>query len=451
MIDGKRGLSLFCRVTLPFLAGYFVSYIYRSINAIIGPELAREFSLSAAGLGLLSGVYFLAFALFQLPLGMLLDRYGPRRVNATLLLVAAAGGTWFAFAESTAQLTFARAVIGLGVSGCLMSSLSAFALWHPPERLGTMNGIAFASGMLGAIVATVPLEIVLRSLHWRQVFYFIVGLTVAVSLVLYFVVPEKAAARRAAPFATQLDEYVALLRDPAFWRMALCIGSSQLAAVSLSTLWVATWLRDVAGYSQAEVAQALLLFNVVMIAGYLGFGRIADRMTRRGRSAVPRAAGGGPAPGRAGSLEPVLRFQHFRRAVVLALLAPLPRGHDRARELGAQRLGVHRHVQRPVGRRAGAQPVAAERHRLRAPGLRLGAGRALAAAGDGIGMAVGRAPAVARLTRRYFTSNSPTSTTSLRPFRRSVTIFSASSGVPKRVASFNCSVVAPATICWRLP
>ena len=98
-------------MTLPFLAGYFVSYIYRSINAIIGPELAREFSLSAAGLGLLSGVYFLAFALFQLPLGMLLDRYGPRRVNATLLLVAAAGGTWFALAESAAQLTLARAVI----------------------------------------------------------------------------------------------------------------------------------------------------------------------------------------------------------------------------------------------------------------------------------------------------------------------------------------------------
>ncbi len=277
---------------MPFLAGYFVSYIYRSINAIIGPELAREFSLSAAGLGLVSGVYFLAFALFQLPLGMLLDRYGPRRVNATLLLVAAAGGMWFALAESTAQLTLARAVIGLGVSGCLMSSLSAFALWHPPERLGTMNGIAFASGMLGAIVATVPLEILLRSLHWREVFYFIVGLTVVVSLVLYFVVPEKAAARRAVPFATQLAEYVALLRDPAFWRMALCIGSSQLAAVSLSTLWVATWLRDVAGYSQAEVAQALLLFNLVMIGGYLGFGRIADRMTRRGRSTLPLLAGG---------------------------------------------------------------------------------------------------------------------------------------------------------------
>ena len=286
---------IFWRVTLPFLAGYFVSYVYRSINAIIGPELAREFGLSAAGLGLLSGIYFFAFALFQLPLGILLDRYGPRRVNATLLMVAAAGGLWFSFADSIVQLTLARALIGLGVSGCLMASFSAFALWYPVERLATMNGIAFASGMLGAIAVTVPLEVVLRLLSWREVFHGVVGLTVVVSLLLFFVVPEKASSRKAVsnvPLAVQLREYAALARDAAFWRTALCVGASQLAAVSLATLWVATWLRDVAGYTQAEIARALLVFNVVMIAGYLGFGRAADVMARQGRSTLPLLAAG---------------------------------------------------------------------------------------------------------------------------------------------------------------
>ena len=274
------------------MAGYFISYIYRSINAIIGPELAREFGLSAAGLGLLSGIYFFSFALFQLPLGVLLDRYGPRRVNATLLMLAAAGGLWFAVAGTSTGLTLARALIGLGVSGCLMSAFSAFALWYPAERLATMNGIAFASGMLGAIMVTVPLEVVLRTLHWREVFFIIVGLTVAVSLVLVFVVPEKSSARRTAPLPDQLREFALLARDPAFWRMALCVCSSQLAAVSLGTLWVATWLRDVAGYTQAEVARALLLFNVVMFVAYLGFGRVSDGMTRRGKSTLPLLAGG---------------------------------------------------------------------------------------------------------------------------------------------------------------
>lgn len=292
MTDGNRGLSLFLRVCLPFLAGYFVSYIYRSINAIIGPDLVREFGLSAGALGLLSGIYFFAFAVFQLPLGVLLDRYGPRRVNAVLLLLASGGAVWFTLAGSALELTAARAVIGLGVSAGLMASMSAFALWYPVERLATMNGIAFASGMLGAIAASVPLEFVLRSFTWREVFYGVAALNVAVCLVMFLVVPEKPGSRRSPALPQQLRELGAVARDPAFWRVALCMGSSQLAAVSLGTLWVATWLRDVAGYSQAQVAQSLLLFSVVMIGGYLGFGRVADRMARGGRSTLPLLAGG---------------------------------------------------------------------------------------------------------------------------------------------------------------
>ena len=230
--------------------------------------------------------------MFQLPLGLLLDRFGPRRVNATMLLVAAAGGVWFAHGHSVAELTAARGIIGLGVSGCLMSAFSAFALWYPPERLSTMNGVAFASGMLGAVVATVPLEMVLRHFHWREVFGGIVALNLAVSLLLYFVVPERAAAPRGATLRTQLAGFAQVARDPAFWRAALAIGASQVAAVSLQTLWVATWLRDVAGYSPAQVARALLAFGLAMMAGYLGFGRAADMLVRRGRSTLPLLAGG---------------------------------------------------------------------------------------------------------------------------------------------------------------
>jgi predicted MFS family arabinose efflux permease len=284
--------SIFLRVTLPFLAGYFVSYVYRSVNALIGPELAREFGLTAGGLGLLTGIYFFAFAAFQLPLGVLLDRYGPRRVNATLLLVAAAGGLWFALAPSAGQLIAARALLGLGVSGCLMASLTAFALWYPSERLATMNGVAFASGMLGAIVATVPLELALRVLHWREAFYAIVALNIAVSLALFVAVPERASGRKRESVSQQLRGYATVAKDPGFWRAALCMGASQMAAVSLGTLWVATWLRDVAGYSQAEIARALLAFSIAMIAGYVVFGRAADAMSRRGQSTVALIAGG---------------------------------------------------------------------------------------------------------------------------------------------------------------
>ena len=144
---------IFLRVALPFLAGYFVSYVYRMVNAVLAPTLAAEFGLSAGGLGLLSSMYFLSFALCQLPMGLAMDRFGPRRVNAVLLLVAAAGGAWFAHAESAAGAMAARALIGVGVSVALMSSLTAFVLWYPVDRLSTMNAIAFSVGMVGAMTS----------------------------------------------------------------------------------------------------------------------------------------------------------------------------------------------------------------------------------------------------------------------------------------------------------
>ena len=285
-------MSLAWRVSAPFIAGYFVSYVYRMVNAVLAPTLVAEFGLSAGQLGLLSSMYFLSFALVQLPLGVLLDRFGPRRVNATLLLFAAAGGILFATGESYQSLVLARALIGLGVSACLMASLTAFVLWYPPERLSTMNGLAFAAGALGAMTATVPLELLLRAWHWRDAFLLIVAVTVAVSLVLWLWVPERRAPSRHEGVGQQLRALGELLSDAAFLRLALCVGASQAAAVSLQTLWIATWLRDVAGYAPAEVARGLLAVNVAMIVGYVGFGRAADAWHRRGRDPLPLLIGG---------------------------------------------------------------------------------------------------------------------------------------------------------------
>lgn len=290
--DAKMGsVPIFLRIALPFIAGYFVSYVYRMVNAVLAPTLAAEFGLSAGGLGLLSSVYFLSFAVCQLPVGVAMDRFGPRRVNAALLLVAAAGGAWFAYAESAASAIAARAVIGVGVSACLMASLTAFVLWYPPGRLSTMNAIAFSAGALGAMTTTVPLELLLRAWHWRQAFVLIVGATVAVSLVLWLWVPDRSA-RRGESLGHQVRELGKLMRDAAFLRIALCLGASQFASVALQTLWIATWLRDVAGYSPAEVARGLLAVNASMIAGYLVFGRAADSLHRRGRNVLPLLIGG---------------------------------------------------------------------------------------------------------------------------------------------------------------
>jgi predicted MFS family arabinose efflux permease len=280
------------RVVLPFLAGYYLSYVYRAVNAVLGPSLVAEFGISAAELGLLTGMYFFSVGLFQIPLGVLLDRFGPRRVNGTLLLIAAAGAVYFASAHSFGELVLGRALIGLGVSACLMATLQAFVLWFRPERMSTMIALAYSMGGLGALSASAPLELALRQFSWRDIFALLAFITLGLSVLFALWVPEHRSASKPAALREQLAGLGRIARDGAFWRVALAIGSNQCAVVSLFTLWITAWLRDVAGFDRAAAAQALAVVCVALMAGYFFFGRIADALARRGRSQVPLFAAG---------------------------------------------------------------------------------------------------------------------------------------------------------------
>ena len=137
-------------VLLPFAAGYYLSYLFRTINALIAGDLTAELNLSAADLGFLTSVYFLVFAAVQLPLGALLDRYGPRTIQSALLLLASAGALVFALADGLLGLVIGRALLGLGVALALMAGFKAIVLWFPPERLALANGWLVMLGALGA-------------------------------------------------------------------------------------------------------------------------------------------------------------------------------------------------------------------------------------------------------------------------------------------------------------
>src|SRR5258706_16083910 len=130
-------LTVFC----PFAVGYFLSFFFRNVNAVISKDLAVEFSLTSADLGFLTSMYLLAFAAFQLPLGVLLDRYGPRRVVAVLLCSAAAGALVFALARDLATLSIGRAFIGLGVSAGPVGPAQGVLPVVPPSRPAKMNGV----------------------------------------------------------------------------------------------------------------------------------------------------------------------------------------------------------------------------------------------------------------------------------------------------------------------
>jgi len=276
----SRGLWI--RLFLPFAAGYFLSYLYRTVNAVIGPVLARELSLGDNALGLLTSTYFLAFGAAQLPLGMMLDRFGPRRVEAGLLLIAAAGAACFALSDALPGLALGRAMIGFGVSACLMASLKAFSQWFPPDRQASLTGWVMASGGLGALVAAKPLELTLGIASWREIALGLAVVTFIVAAVIWSIVPDKKEELKGAGFAAQLAGVKSIFSSRHFWRYAPMGFWSTGGFMAVQGLWASRWMTVHEGMDRAAIAVRLTWLSAAMLAGFVFMGFFATRLVHRG-------------------------------------------------------------------------------------------------------------------------------------------------------------------------
>ena len=266
----------------PFACGYFLSYLTRNVNAVIAPDLVRAFHLGASDLGLLTSVYFLAFALFQPLLGVLLDRFGPRRVEGVLLLVAATGSLLFAWGGSFLLLIAGRALIGLGVSACLMAGIQANALWFSRQRLAGLNGWILAAGGVGAVASTAPVEWALQRVDWRILFTGVAVAFAITSVLILALVPERRAVAVHATIKAQFKGFGQIVGNSEFWRIAPLVMFSQSTFMSLQGLWAAGWMRDVGGFGRGEIAHYLLLAAIAMVAGHMTMGNLASRLERAG-------------------------------------------------------------------------------------------------------------------------------------------------------------------------
>jgi MFS family permease len=246
------------QVFMPFAMGYFLSYLYRVINSVLAPNLAADVGVDPSGLGLLTAVYFITFGAFQLPLGVLLDRFGPRKIEAGLLIVAAAGALVFANATTLSGLVVGRGLIGLGVSACLMAAFKAFVLWFPREELPRINGFQMAAGGFGALVGTAPVEAALSVTTWSGVFTVLAVLTLLVAVAIFFIVPERHITNEDQRFMDQLRGIRIVLTSLTFWRIAPFTTLSQATFLSIHGLWAGPWLRDVAGFDRKAAAGVLL-------------------------------------------------------------------------------------------------------------------------------------------------------------------------------------------------
>jgi len=280
------------RLFLPFAGAYFLSYHFRTANAVIGPVLAGDLGLGAADLGLLTSAYFLGFGAAQLPLGMLLDRFGARRVESALLLVAAAGALIFASGTTIGTLAFGRGLIGVGVSACLMASFKAFSQWYPPERQASLTGWMLTAGALGALAASVPLNAALHVATWRQIFVVLAAGTVLVAGWIFVGVPDQRGTLAPESLAAQWAGVRAVVRNRHFWRYAPLALVQTGGFLAVQSLWSIAWLIHVNGYSRGVAADHLAAMSVAMVVAYALIGLLATQLARRGIGTIVLYVGG---------------------------------------------------------------------------------------------------------------------------------------------------------------
>ncbi len=265
------------RIFALFTAAYFLSYFLRTANAVIARDLARDLTLDAAELGLMTSLFFGAFALAQLPLGVGLDRWGPRLVVPVMMILAVVGALLFAVARSFVPLALGRALIGAGMAAILPSAFKTFGAWFPPGRVATMSALLVGIGASGALVAATPLAWLTPQIGWRAVF---VGAAAAVALSALLI----AAFTRNTPTHTATASigesaggFRVVLRDPRFWRIVPLNFFFTGIQLGVQGLWGGPYLADVLGLPSIAASNVLLLLSGGVCVGSALSGWLADR------------------------------------------------------------------------------------------------------------------------------------------------------------------------------
>jgi MFS family permease len=280
------------RRAVPIIAGliavYLLAHFYRVSTGVIAPDIMADTGIGPEAMGGLSSAFFFAFAFSQIPFGILLDRYGPRRVVPAVASLAAIGAFVFASSDGVTGLTIGRALMGVGTAPVLMGSLVVGARWFPPDRFAAVASFFVAMGTLGALMATTPLGAVAEFAGWRGAFYIMGFVTLGCAAVAYLVVRD---APPGHPYYSRTPETLdkvarglgEVLRNPQL-KFVIAINSVGYAAVlAITALWGGPYLSEVYGLEPIARGNVLLLMTFGQVLGHLVYGRL-DRIldTRKG-------------------------------------------------------------------------------------------------------------------------------------------------------------------------
>jgi MFS family permease len=258
------------------VVAYSLSQFYRAFLAVLTPDLGRDLGATPEDLAYASGLWFLAFAAMQVPVGISLDRWGPRITSSALLLFAALGAAVFAAATAPWHVALAMTLIGVGCSALLMSSYVIFARGAPPQAFATLAAVSVGVGSLGNLAGSAPFAALAAAWGWRGAVAFLAALTLAVAVALWALVrdPPPAPPR---PAGEAREGLLDLLRRPAFWGVLVMMAAAYGPAACLRGLWVGPYAEEVFGADVAGIGRMTLLMALAMIAGSFAYGP-SDRL-----------------------------------------------------------------------------------------------------------------------------------------------------------------------------
>ena len=286
------GMALAILATLGVL--YIVSQFLRSSVGVIAPNLAAEVGLSPLEIGLLSSAYFFVFAAVQLPLGVALDRFGPKFCMLVSVAITVIGCGVFALAQGAPGLVAGRALLGLGTACFLMAPLALYARWFAPERFSTLGGIHLGIGSLGALLATAPMAYSTATFGWRATFIGVGVFTIAIGLLTWLIISDEPPGARPVARRETLRESVAgiweVIRTPSIGRIFMIQLASYPSYILVVGLWGGPYLTHIYGYDLKGRGDILFVAALAQIVGSFFWGP-TDRMFGRHKIPIMLACG----------------------------------------------------------------------------------------------------------------------------------------------------------------
>ena len=266
----------FIYIMLVLCAGYTVSQFLRTSIGVLSPNMMNDFNINPNSMGLLGGVFFLSFAIFQIPAGILIDRYGPRKVMSAVIIFGVLGSIIFALSNSFYSLLVGRIFMGLGCSICLMGSLVLITRWSNTDQFSKLAGIILAVGGIGGLLATTPLSYFSELYGWRLSFWLAAVVTFFVMLLYYFVLDdrEKGLVNNTKNESISPKNLLFVLKERNFKFMIPMSLMSYSSLVVILGLWGAPYLKDIHGLDSIERGKILMLMAISWNIGSFVFGRL---------------------------------------------------------------------------------------------------------------------------------------------------------------------------------